>query len=386
MIPAREGRLVFVTARYPPFVGGTEVHTAEVARRLVAAGGDVVVLTTDTTATTTRDTVRDGVPVRIIPARPAKSDFYLTRNLEAELRALRPDVVHMQGYHTLLAPMTMRAARRIGIPYVVTFHSGGHRSRTRNLLRPLHQRMLAGALSRASALVAVSDFEAALFSRRTGIPRHRIDMIPSGADLEVVPRTEVPLRTIITSLGRLERYKGHHQVIEALPHLLARRPETELRLIGSGSYERRLRKLCRSLEVDDHVRFLQVPTDDRNALMDLLKESSIVTLLSAYESQGLAAFEAIAAGIPVMVLETTALAELTDAGLAAAVPPKTEPWVLASLIDKQLRQPARTAGPALPHGWDHTVRSLHDLYERRCGVSVGSIDDDPPSLRALPDT
>ncbi len=43
----RSLRILLVTARYLPNVGGTEIHTYEVARRLVAAGHDVTVLTTD---------------------------------------------------------------------------------------------------------------------------------------------------------------------------------------------------------------------------------------------------------------------------------------------------------------------------------------------------
>lgn len=382
---AQPGRLVFVTARYPPFIGGTEVHTAEVAKRLVAAGGDVVVLTTDTTAKIPRDTVVEGVRVRIIPAWPEGGDLYLTRHLESELRALDPAVIHVQGYHTLLGPMAMRAARRIGVPYVVTFHSGAHRSRLRNLLRPFHQRALTPLFLRASALIAVSDFEAQLFARRTRVARHQILTIPSGAKLRSVPATVQPTdqrsdATIITSLGRLERYKGHHQVIQALPHLLARRPDTQLRLLGTGSYEARLRRLVRSLGVEDSVEFLQVATSDRDELSRLLAESSLITLLSRYESQGLAAFEALSLGIPIMVLETTALAELTEAGLAAAVPPHTQPWVLASLIDRQLRHP-EVASDKAPPGWGHTVQRLREVYEQRCGVLVG--DDTEPGSHQL---
>ncbi|WP_436794064.1 glycosyltransferase family 4 protein [Actinospongicola halichondriae] len=369
------GPLLFVTPRYPPFVGGTEVHAAAVARRLRSRGVDVRVLTTDTSADQARDTVVDGVPVRVIPARPKGGDLYHARTLDAEIAAAAPGAIHVQGYHTLLAASAMRSASRRGIPYVVTFHSGGHSSRLRNLLRPVHQRLLTPSFRRAAALVAVSEFEARLFASRTGLPRHRIEVIPSGSDLTLVPRTTVPDRTVITSMGRLERYKGHQTLLEALPHLLARRPDTEVRIIGSGSYERRLRRLVTKLDLEAHVRFLSVPSDERERLVGLLQESSLVTLLSAYESQGLAAFEAIAVDVPVMVLESTALAELSEAGLAAAVPPNTSPAGLASLIDAELRKPLVPRSTD-PPGWDRTVGALFDLYERTTPIRAG----DPEAL------
>lgn len=364
------GALLFVTPRYPPFVGGTEVHAAAVARRLRAQGVDVRVLTTDTSADEPRDAVVDGVPVRIVPARPRGGDLYYARTLDAEIARAAPAAVHVQGYHTLLAAMAMRSAGRRGIPYVVTFHSGGHSSRLRNVLRPVHQRLLARSFRRAAALVAVSDFEANLFSSRTGIPPHRIEVIPSGSDLTIVPRTVTPQRTIITSMGRLERYKGHQKLLEALPHLLVKRPDTEVRIIGSGSYERRLRRMVDRSDLGAHVEFLSVPSDERARLVALLQESSLVTLLSEYESQGLAAFEAIAADVPVMVLESTALAELSEAGLASAVPPNTDARGLARLIHDQLRRPL-VPRSADPPGWDRTVNALLALYERTTPVRAG---------------
>lgn len=375
------GRLVFVTPRYPPFVGGTEVHTAEVARRLRDQGLDVHVLTTDTGSRQFRDEVRDGVPVRVVPSWPRRGDLYLAPSLGRHLRALRADIVHVQGYHTFLGALAMWQAGRRGTPYVVTFHSGGHSSRIRNLLRPLHQRALGPLFRQAAALIAVSEYEATLFSRTARIPRHRIRVIPSGGEFSVVPRTAVPAHTVITSVGRLERYKGHHKVIRCLPHLLARRPDTELRIVGTGPYEARLRRLVASLDLEDHVSFTSVPASDRERLVDLLASSSLVTVLSSYESQGLVAFEALAMDVPVMVLESTALQELASAGLAAAVPPKTTPEGLASLIDQQLRHPVRPNRPD-PPGWNRTVSDLLDVYR--------TLTDPPPAegpadRRGLPD-
>lgn len=381
LAPDQPRRTVFVTARYPPFVGGTEIHTAEVAKRMLHAGHDVSVLTCDTSASAPWSDVRDGVPVRLIPAAPKRSDFYVAPSLRAELRALDPHLVHVQGYHTLFGPMAMWAAQRLGVPHVVTFHSGGHSSRVRNTLRPLHQRALRPLFRRADALVAVSEFERELFAERTGIPANRIHMIPSGATLGVVAPKVTTDRTIITSLGRLERYKGHQEMIRALPHLLQRRPDVVLRLIGTGSYERRLRRLVAKLGVGANVEFTSVPSGDREGLATLLAESSLVTLLSEYESQGLAAHEALALDVPLLVLQSTALSELARNDLAAAIPPGATPTELANLVDQQLRAPL--VPPAddrrpLP-GWDHTVDGLLDLYERIVPTSPRSETPDASS-------
>ena len=51
----------------------------------------------------------------------------------------------------------------------------------------------------------------------------------------------------IVSVGRVERYKGHHKAIEALPHLLETHPEAHVQVLGSGPYEPELLALAESL-------------------------------------------------------------------------------------------------------------------------------------------
>ena len=151
-------------------------------------------------------------------------------------------------------------------------------------------------------------------------------------------------------------------MIRALPHLLRNRPDIELRLIGTGSYEHRLRALVRRQGVDEHVRFLSVPTSDRDRMAALLQESSLVTLLSEYESQGLGAFEALSVHRPVLVLESTALAELARDGLAAAVPPRCTSAALAGIVDDVLRNAHPPVRSPTPPGWERTVNALADVH------------------------
>jgi len=42
---------------------------------------------------------------------------------------------------------------------------------------------------------------------------------------------------LIVSGGRLERYKGHHRAIAALPELIRRVPDARLYVVGTGPYE-----------------------------------------------------------------------------------------------------------------------------------------------------
>ena len=123
-----EARVLMVTPRSPLGQGGVERHVMEVGRRVAAAGIEVEVLCAEPGARETAEQFRDGVSIRSVPGWPAKRDYYLAPRIWPEM-ARRPwSVVHVQSYHTLVAPLAMLRALVLRVPYVVTFHGGGHSS------------------------------------------------------------------------------------------------------------------------------------------------------------------------------------------------------------------------------------------------------------------
>ena len=56
------------------------------------------------------------------------------------------------------------------VPFVVTFHGGGHSSGLRNRLRRLQRRLMRPLLRRAARLVAVARFEIDEYSRELRLP------------------------------------------------------------------------------------------------------------------------------------------------------------------------------------------------------------------------
>src|SRR5262249_57531886 len=76
--------------------------------------------------------VVEGISVVRVPAWPRKRDYYLAPGIAAVIRQRRWDLVHCQGIHTPVPLLAMISARRVGIPYLVTFHTGGHPSPNRN--------------------------------------------------------------------------------------------------------------------------------------------------------------------------------------------------------------------------------------------------------------
>src|SRR5581483_3758019 len=167
-----------VTPRYFPDTGGVETHVYEVARRLVPLGFTVEVLATDRSGRLPPIEENDGVLIRRVRAWPSERDYYFAPDVYREVAQGSWDVVHCQGYHTLVPALAMLAARRTAKPYVLTFHSGGHSSRVRQTLRGAQAALLAPLLTHAAWLIAVSRFEADLFRARLRLPAERFAVVP----------------------------------------------------------------------------------------------------------------------------------------------------------------------------------------------------------------
>ena len=356
-------RVGMIATRCQPEIGGVESHVAEVAGRLVGHGYDLEILTTDRSGDLPRvERTDEGYVIRRFRAYPASRDWYFSPGLfRAALRA-RYDVVHVQGVHTLVPPMAMIAALLRRRPYVLTFHTGGNSSSFRENARSTQWRILAPLLRRADRLIGVSVFEGRRFDEVLGWAPGTIRVIRNGGSLPAVGESVVRVPGRIVSVGRVERYKGHHRAIEALPHLLRTHPEAHLQVLGSGPYEPDLLALADALGVRDRVSVELVPPVDRALMGERMAAASVLTLLSDYEAHPVAVMEALTASTPAVVSRTSGLTELADLGWVVGVDQGATPEETAAAIARQLDDPL-LPDPAVLPTWETCVAGVADTYD-----------------------
>jgi glycosyltransferase involved in cell wall biosynthesis len=356
-------RILMVSARYFPFMGGIETHIHEVGTRLAARGHSVTVLTADPTGRNPAEEDVGEMHVSRVQAWPKRRDWYFAPAIYSRMVQDDWDVIHVQGYHTLVTPLAMLAAIRRRRPFVVTFHSGGHSSRLRQAMRRLQHALLAPLMSRADQLIAVSQFEADFFSDRMRLPRNRFAVIPNGAHAAPAVRRSPRERSrLVISSGRLERYKGHHRVIAAFPDLLRHVPDARLLVLGEGPYEPQLRALVRKLALEDRVTIGSIPPKERQRMADLLATGGLVILMSEYEAHPVAVMEALSLGRQVVVADTSGLRELAEKGLCRAVPLNASCAQLARIMAEELRNAREVPAMSLPD-WDTCADELSRVYE-----------------------
>jgi glycosyltransferase involved in cell wall biosynthesis len=359
-----------VTARSLPLMGGIETHVHEVARRL-AADVDLEVLTTDTTGELPPHEERDGFVVRRFAAHPRSRDYYFSPGLLRAVRRTDADLVHVQGVHTLVAPGALLAARRAGVPSVITFHTGGSSQPLRRAVRGAQWRALRPLLRGAAERIAVCEYEIDRFSRSLGLPASRFRLVRNGSEpLPVDEHADVDVcgDPLVLSIGRLEQYKGHHRAVAAMPALRRRTPDAHLCLVGAGPYEGALRELAQRLGVADAVSIRAFDPTRRGALGALVARADVVTLLSDYEAHPVAVMEALGLARPVVVADTSGLSELGRPGpdgrpgLATLVPADADGEHVAAALLEAAGSGRWADGPPQLPTWDDCAAALLDVY------------------------
>jgi glycosyltransferase involved in cell wall biosynthesis len=352
-----------IATRCQPEIGGIESHVAEVAGRLVERGYDLEILTTDRSGDLPKvERADEGYVIRRFRAYPASRDWYFSPGLFLAALRARYDVVHVQGVHTLVPPMAMIAALVRRRPYLLTFHTGGNSSSFRERSRSTQWRILAPLLRRADRLIGVSVYEGHRFDEVLGWAPGTVTVIRNGGSLPAVRDSVARVPGRIVSVGRVERYKGHHRAIEALPHLMLSHPEAHVQVLGSGPYEPDLLALADSLGVGDRVSVEFIPPVDRALMGERMASASVLTLLSDYEAHPVAVMEALTAGTPAVVSRTSGLTELADMGWAVGVEPDASPAETAAAIARQLDSPV-LPDPAILPTWETCVAGVADTYD-----------------------
>lgn len=352
-----------VCARYLPETGGIETHVDEVARRLSVSGQfDITILTTDRTRSLPRNEISGNISVLRVPAWPRNRDYYFAPRIASIVsQPNRWDLIHCQGIHTPVPVIAMTAARRARIPYAVTFHTGGHTLHYRNVLRSIQWRLVGPLLRNAVSLVAVSNFEAAIMSDFARLETKPVTVIRNGGTLPTPADDTKVVRGRIVSSGRLERYKGHHRVIEALPYIAHEVPNAHLHIIGRGPYEHDLNKLAKRLNIVDRVKIMYLPPENRKAMATALAQADIVAALSDYEAHPVAVMEALSVGRPVIGYDTAGISDLVAKGWVHGIVPSASPSTAARCFLQAMSSPSLVKPGDLPT-WDSCADELGQVY------------------------
>jgi glycosyltransferase involved in cell wall biosynthesis len=155
--------------------------------------------------------------------------------------------------------------------------------------------------------ITVSESSTEGMVQELGINADHIRIVHNGIDLEhFVPGPKAASPTILY-LGRLKAYKSVDVLVKAFASVLAKQPDAQLVIGGTGDAEPSLKKLVAELNLQDHVIFHgYVSEDDKVRLM---QEAWVFCSPSYAEGWGITIIEANACGTPVVASNVPGLKE-----------------------------------------------------------------------------
>lgn len=179
-----------------------------------------------------------------------------------------------------------------------------------------------------------------------------------------------PLR--IASIGRFLGLKGFAMGLHAFARLHHDHPECEYWLVGEGPERLYLEKLARQLRIENEVKF--IPWQPREAALQLLEKIDVLLHPSLHEQFSYVILEAMAAGKPVLCLDTGGPSILVDAGSGFKVPVSNPDLVVEELSTGLLHLADDPALPtrmgeharqyALEHwNWESVTRRIMSIAE-----------------------
>lgn len=349
-------RVLFITRKFPPQVGGMENLSAGLARVLPRHFPTTVIAM--------------GRSQRWLPLFLG----YATLRSALLLATRRIDHVHLGD--ALLSPLGLLLRRLF--PVRVTVTACGLDVTWRF---PGYQALAIGALRRLDRVAAISRATLHECIQR-GVPPERCAIIPPGIDPEPAPARadrggvgalaglDLESQPILVTVGRLVARKGVRWFVEeVMPDLPA---DTVYLVVGAGPEEAAIREAIASRGLGDRVRLLGRVPDDALALIYATADAFVmpnVVVPGDPEGFGIVATEAGRAGLPVVAADLQGIADAVVPGAGRLVTPGSAAAFRAAIEETLASPPDRdrvrrlvndTFGwLALGERWSAFIRGAH---------------------------
>lgn len=176
------------------------------------------------------------------------------------------------------------------------------------------------ACFKADTIFAPSEYTRKKIVSLYGVEQEKVKVLHNGIFFDewagMVQNSEVESRRPLTVLcvARLYRRKGIDALISAWPDVVSKEPNAILRIVGDGLESANLKHLAGKTSLHKSIIF-EGDVRSRSEMASLYANSDIFCLPSLHETFGLVYLEAMAAGIPVVALDSTAVPEVVRDGI-----------------------------------------------------------------------
>lgn len=312
-------RIIQVTPRYFPTMGGVEVVVQKISEMLAEKGNEVTVYCVDKrNGLAAVENIR-GVTVKRFT--PLFSDpLYLPEpKFVASLHKEKADIIHVHNIHTfppLIAALSKNSGQKLVLqPH---YHRYGQTPLRHSLFELYKKGFYSSLFSRTHLIIANSAYEKQTLSEDFPQAKNAV-LLPEGIevnDAKAIEHKPVEPKRILY-VGVLKRYKNVHKILEGFARLIKTKQNYHLVIVGYGPEYASLVNLASALGIEKSVEWKF--SLSREQLLGEYAKASVFVMLSPLESFSRVVYDALFIGVPVVVYNFGALSHLVTEGYAEGV-------------------------------------------------------------------
>lgn len=255
------------------------------------------------------------------------------------------DLVHAQGTYTA-GFLALKIFQKLAIPYVVTSHSDILPTNSKRLQRPSVIKRLSRVLQYSQS---VTHLTPAMEKASHDIlnTQNKSSLITNGIDYQSWKNiASLPEKNYVLAIGRLERGKGFHVLIDMYKKLLEEKVTTSLVIAGTGKAETDFQNQARALGINVVTEFKDFSCIPEKSILftgyisgelkkQLIMQSKIILFATQpalwEEAFGIVLLEAMAAGKSLVASDVNSARFLELHGLKAlfVTPDNINEWTQA---------------------------------------------------------
>jgi len=251
---------------------------------------------------------------------------------------LKLEIIHAH-HPVVVGNAALRFSRELGIPLVFTFHTLYHEYThyfgfDTTLAKQIVKRIVAHFARKADQIIVPSRAVAHIVTHDYGIDRP-YEILPTPIAIDDYPPR--PPETLfqgpqieLVYVGRVAREKNLDFLLRAFAHAFREDGRLRLRLVGGGPELDSMRELAVTMGLGEVVSFVgkvpfaRIPTE--------LAQADMFVFASLTETQGLVVLEAMAAGLPMVLVDSPALLEHAHPDRDCLVAPPQEEAFAAAIL------------------------------------------------------
>lgn len=279
-------QILVMVFHYPPISGGGVVVVVDIINKLAEFGNDVTVITPELDWKGEVYNPKINSKIKIIRVKtPSKSNIKVAaRRCESSMKAEALKIgknTNFDFIFTIFHPFhlvpkaAVESAKKLGIPSIIKVDDAIYqKSSGMKAIQRKIEKIINGKTLRNASNVLVSNNE----TKNTIINEYKVNskkisIIPNGVDLAFFNKTERKDTKKIIFTGAMYYHRGLDVLLEAIPQVIKKIPDSKFVLMGSGDELDKLKEITKKNHLKHNVEF--TGWVDRNDIPKNIADASI---------------------------------------------------------------------------------------------------------------